>query len=99
MSVKAHVILRPTDICLEIIKSRLRPRVDMGLEGCEALLLVQGSVAEIIEIVDIVTKVVNVKAAEIVGNCPQQFNTIVFWGSTADVEQAVVVLKERGKIA
>lgn len=98
MSIKVYAIFRPTEACLEIIRSRLRPRYDAVLEKSEALLLVQGSVAEVIEVVDLVTKAVNVGAAEIIGNCPQQLNTIVFWGSTADIEQAITILKDKRKL-
>ncbi len=95
MSVKVYLVNRPTKACLDILKARLRPKVeDKEFEECEAILLVQGGVAELIKIVDLVTKVVCVKAAEVVGNCPQQLNTIVFWGGTAEIEQAFSTIGE-----
>ncbi|KUK14032.1 MAG: BMC domain-containing protein [Synergistetes bacterium] len=99
MPLKTYLIVRPTEACLEIIRSRLRPPLkEENLEGWDAVLLLQGYVAELLEAVDIATKATKVKAAEIVGNCPQQFNTIALWGRVSEVKQALLVLKERRKV-
>jgi hypothetical protein len=58
-----------------------------------AALLVQGIIPEIFYAADVGSKVGNVYVGEVVGNCPQHVNTIVFIGNVSDVNQVFAALK------
>jgi len=94
MDISAQLVIKPSEVCLDVIKRRLRLPPAKEFSGAGALLLIQGKVVDVLAAVDVATKRSGVKAAEIVGNCPQQLNTIVFWGSVSDVKQALGALKE-----
>ncbi|AER65950.1 microcompartments protein [Thermovirga lienii DSM 17291] len=98
MAISARLVVKPTEALLEVLKSRLRPRVVKDFNGAGALLLIQGAVVDVLAAIDVATKASNVKASEVVGNCPQQLNTVVFWGSVSDVKQALSALKEWGDV-
>jgi len=98
MAISARLVVKPTKALLEVLKVRLRPKDDSDFNGMGALLLIQGPVVDVLAAIDVGTKASNVKAAEIVGNCPQQLNTVVFWGSVSEVKQVLSALKEWGEV-
>ena len=98
MAISARLVVKPTEALLEVLRSRLRPQVVKDFSGAGALLLIQGAVVDVLAAIDVATKASNVKASEVVGNCPQQLNTVVFWGSVSDVKQALSALKEWGDV-
>lgn len=100
MAMNAHLVVKPTEACRRIIERRMGARKDEAMEKASwgAVLLVQGPVAEILAAVDVATKASSVAAGEIVGNCPQQVNTIAFVGAVADVKLALAALKEWGDV-
>jgi len=98
MAISARLVVKPTEALLEVLRSRLRPHVAEDFSGVGALLLIQGAVVDVLAAIDVATKASNVKASEVVGNCPQQLNAVVFWGSVSDVKQALSALKEWGDV-
>lgn len=100
MAMTCHLVVRPTEACRRIIERRLATKRDEALEGAlwGAVLLVQGPVAEILAAVDVATKAAPVVAGEVVGNCPQQINTVAFIGAVSDVKLALAALKEWGDV-
>jgi ethanolamine utilization microcompartment shell protein EutS len=98
MAISARLVVKPAKALLEVLKSRLRPKSASDFNEVGALLLIQGAVVDVLAAIDVATKASNVKAAEVVGNCPQQLNTVVFWGSVSDVKQALSALKEWGEV-
>ncbi|MDD4364447.1 MAG: BMC domain-containing protein [Synergistales bacterium] len=100
MAMNCHLIVKPTAACRRIIERRMASRWDETMEKASwgAVLLVQGPVAEILAAVDVATKAASVSAGEIVGNCPQQINTVAFVGAVADVKLALAALREWGDV-
>ncbi len=95
---KSELINAPAQNTREMIMRRVRHGVSMDGVQWGAVLLVQGSVSEVMAAADIGVKNASVMAVELVGNCPQHVNTVAFIGSAAQVEQVVSALKTGGRI-
>ncbi len=93
MRLSMRLVVRPSKAFLDVVRARVRPAGAM--EGAEvgAVLLVQGQVVDAVAALDVATKAAAVGGAELVGNCPQQLNTVVFWGDVAAVKQAMAALE------
>ena len=75
MNVKYQFISKPDDNTIRIIRGKMRPDQrkamdEFGEEGVGAVLLVQGSIPDMLYCADIAVKASDVGAYEIVGNCP-----------------------------
>lgn len=95
---KFELINAPAQNTREMITRRVRHGANLDGVQWGAVLLVQGSVSEIMAVADIGVKNASVTAVELVGNCPQHINTVAFIGSSAQIEQVVRALKTGGRI-
>ncbi|MDR1377697.1 MAG: microcompartment protein [Synergistaceae bacterium] len=64
-----------------------------------AVLLVQGTLAEMCYAADVGAKTSPVTVMEVVGNCPQHIVTMAFIGAVADVKQVLTALLNEGVVA
>ncbi|MQM72346.1 MAG: BMC domain-containing protein [Pseudoramibacter sp. EUB1.1] len=101
MNVKYQFISKPDDNTIRIIRGKMRPDQrkamdEFGEEGVGAVLLIQGSIPDMLYCADIAVKASDVGAYEIVGNCPQSFITIGIMGKIRSVQTALkAILNEK----
>ncbi|MCH4071502.1 BMC domain-containing protein [Pseudoramibacter sp.] len=94
MNIKYQFISKPDDNTIRIIRGKMRPDQrkamdEMNGEGVGAVLLLQGSIPDMLYSADIAVKASDVGAYEIVGNCPQSFITIGVMGKIRSVQTAL----------
>lgn len=97
-----RLIQAPSEGTKRMLVRRMHVKEDAAKElNWGSVLLIQGSVVEIFEAVDVGTKAANVAAIEVMGNCPQHINAVGFIGSAADVKQVLRALEcmNRGVVA
>ena len=101
MNVRYQFISKPDDHTLRMIRGKMRPdqrkaMEEFGDDGIGAVLLVEGSIPDMLFCADIAVKASDVGAYEIVGNCPQSFITIGIMGKIRSVQTALkAILNEK----
>lgn len=103
MKVKYQFISKPDDNTLAILKNRMRPNDRKAMDNGEfgeigAALLIEGTIPDMVKASDVAVKASDVRATEIVGNCPQSFVTIGITGKIRSVQTALkAILSEDPK--
>jgi hypothetical protein len=101
MNIKYQFISKPDDNTLRIIRGKMRPDQrkamdELNDDSVGAVLLLQGSIPDMLYSADIAVKASDVGAYEIVGNCPQSFITIGIMGKIRSVQTALkAILNEK----
>ena len=92
MKVKYQFISKPDKKTLALVKGKMRADMKKALEAEEdpgAILLVQGTIPDMIYAADVAVKTSDVMSFEVVGNCPQSFITIAITGKIRSVQTAL----------
>lgn len=87
------IIKSPSPGTLDIL-TRRKGSGKEGLEGIDAVGLVQGRMIEMIVATDIAEKAVGVTVEDIKGSCPQNMIMIAIFGDTASVEAALKQIRD-----
>lgn len=93
---KYTIIQRPSAGTLEILKRKIidpQLRQDIDSRRVESLGICQGTVLEVMVACDAAEKYGHVKAAELMGNCPQHITCLAIWGDTGAVQASVKGVK------
>ena len=104
MALTHKLILAPSESTRKMLIRRMtfgRPAEEAQVvrsHSWGAVLLVQGSVPEIFYAADVGSKVSQVLAMEVVGNCPQNIISMAFVGNVADVKQVLAAFRSEGVV-
>lgn len=94
MPLITRLIISPSEGTRKMLERRMRLSSDDSQKlNWGAVLLIQASVVEMFEAVDVATKASNVTALEVLGSCPQHINTVGLIGGVADAKQALEAVK------
>ncbi|CCO07723.1 BMC domain-containing protein [Desulforamulus hydrothermalis] len=88
-----RIIKSPSKGALDIILRRKSSALEINVENCDAVGLVQGRLIDMVCAADIAEKAAGVVVADIRGQCPQHLIMIAVFGDTAAVETAIQEIK------
>lgn len=94
---KIRLITSPDPNTFSLIYSKMRPDFKSSFkdETFGAAALIQDCIPDNLYYADVAVKASNVRAAELMGNCPQSMTTIVILGEIESVKTALKAIEER----